>query len=192
MLTINVEKLKEYREELTYLVNKYEENTMSIAQELTNTELNWHDDNSPAFFLTIANQKNKILEFLNNLKNNVTNYEKIIEEFKKIDLSIKDIFVNSKYKETILSLYNNCISSLNRIKKKFANLDYSFCTLSETNTIRNEKDRLEDLITSLTLSKEKVDKLFSQLINVENKIISIRSKMEMNRIDKLELERFIL
>lgn len=192
MLAIDVENLKENSEELNYLVDKYEENVMSIVQELTNAELSWHDNNSSLFFLDISQQKNKLQEYISNLQKNISYYDKIVEELRKIDSSIKKIFINQKYKESILSSYKSVISTLTTMKNKYNNLYYSFCTYYESNLIRNESKKINTYINDLTQSKNRVESIFNKLNTLEKEIIIVKNKITMNKIDTFEFEKYII
>lgn len=192
MLTIDIENLKEYSEELNYLVDKYEENVMSIAQELTNAELNWHDDNSSSFFLDISKQKSKLQEYIGNLQKNVSYYDKIIEQLRKIDSSIKKIVINQKYKDSILSSYSGLISILTTMQNKYNNLYYSFCTYYESNVIKSESKKINTHLNDIIQSKNKVESIFNKLNTLEKEIITIKNKITMNKIDTFEFEKYII
>ncbi len=192
MLTIDVVKLKKDSEELSRLVDKYEENVMSIAQELTNAEFSWHDHNSSSFFLDVSKQKNKLQEYISNLQSNISCYDKVNEELRKIDSSIKKLYVDQRYKNSILAYYKSCISVLNTMKNKFNNLYYSFCTYYESNLIRTETKRIKTCLNDMVQSKNRVESMFDKLKTLENEIILLNSKMSMNRIEAFEYENYVL
>lgn len=191
MLKVSVTKLKEHSEKLQNLIKKYEENSQTIAKELTNSELNWHDDNSSSFFLEIKKNNSQLQIFITELANVSGKYTKVLEAINKIDFSIKSFYVNQEYKSTIIQSYNNSISKIKNIKQKLDNLHMSFCSYSERNIINNEIKRLSNCIEEIEKSKEKVDNMFIDLEKIETLIVDTLSDIEMCKLDLFEYEKYL-
>ena len=188
MLNINVLKMKNHCEELSKQIDNYEENTMSICQELYNSQTNWHDDNSEKFFDKIPPQKNNIQNFIENLRDVNKNYKKIIEETNKVDvgMTINTISVNQDKKPNIISDYDTTINSLKNTMNKLNSYNLSFCSSNEKTLIKNEVKRLNNILTKLNESKTKTSNLFDTLKNVEQNVanILINNKINFNILEE--------
>ena len=191
MLKINLENLKTYAEELSKLLDKYEENAMTIAKEMQDGEMNWHDDNTEEFFINITKQKAELKDFIVSLKKVDTSYDEIIKKIDKIKSNMKTIFVDESKKATIKAAYDTAIGNLSSIRNRLNGLSIYFCTYYERSLIRNEISRMGNAAQSLENAKKNIETLFTKFASLETEINNIMSKINISTISQIDFSAYI-
>ncbi len=192
MLKINVANLKEYSEDLSKMVDQYEELAMSIAIEITNQEYAWHDDNSVKFFEEATTYKDKLKSFIEDLKKTSKKYKDISEAAQKIRRDLSTLSCDQNYRQRISNAYSSAISYVNSLKNQLNSLSTYFCTWGEKQAIRNEINRLSSIASNLGNSRTTVDNLFSKLSALENEINSKLVGLTFTKVGSLESTRYML
>ncbi len=190
MLNINVQNMRTAIEELKNLIETYEENSMTVAYELKNTEPNWHDDNSPSFFEKIHLLKNQLSEFISDMDSVKTTYQYIIEEIRKIENGINILFSDSSKEKNIIAAYNNAINKASNAKYKINSLSIGFCSYYEQRAIRNEITRINNIQRDLERSKNNVINMFRKLSDLEMKINASFAKLKMDYITEIDYSQY--
>ena len=191
MLLLNVAEMQSHASDLKKLINSYEEYSMSIAQELKNSEVTWTDDNSDQFFEAISNQKNVVQKFISELNTVKDKYEGIVKEAHNISSSMNKIFSNQQFKSVIMSRYDSAISSLRGIQSSLNSQYMSFCTYYERNTVYGIASEFGKMANRLAESKNKVESLFNKLNTLESNISATLKNIEISSIQKLDLSAFM-
>ena len=191
MLKINLGNLKTYAQELGMLLDKYEENAMTIAKEMQDGEMNWHDDNTEEFFVNITKQKEELKEFLVSLKKVDTSYDDIIKKIDKIKSNMKTIFVDDSKKSTIKTAYDTAIKNLLSIRNRLNGLSIYFCTYYEKSLIRSEISRMGSAAQSLENAMNNIDTLFSKFAALETEINNTMSKISINTISSIDFSEYV-
>ena len=192
MLKIDVAKLKEYSTDLNAMVTKYEETAMSIAQEITNAEYAWHDDNSVKFFEEATDYKEKLVSFISDLNQTNKKYKDIVESINRIRKDIVSLSCDQAYRQRDSNAYTNAIDSVNSLKNQLDYLTTYFCTWGEKQAIRNEINRLSSIASNLGNYRTTVDNLFAKLSALENEIKATLSKMTYTKLGLLESLKYVL
>lgn len=191
MLNIDVAKIKSSAEELKRTLNNYEESVMTLAKEMQDSELDWHDDNSAEFFSKIEVQKGELKEFLKCLTKVNTTYEQIVSKIRNVKSNINTLFVNEAYKKSISTSYSTAINNLNAIANRLAGLSTYFCTYYERSIINSEINRMRTTASNLENSKKEIEKLFSNFAIVENEIKAAMSRLEVNTIGIIDFAQYL-
>ena len=191
MLKIDVNQIKESVEELDYSIEKYEEYSMSIMQEVRNIEFSWHDDHSTSFFEKITVHRQEIMRFISDLNKTKESYNNISNEINKVISPIKNIYFNPAYKDIILNNYKNNINNLKNIKQRINNLYTSFCSYGERLSISRVALNLDTTIKKLENSKNNVDKMFTNLNSLEQRIGNILQKLQIDKISLFDNSEYI-
>ncbi len=191
MLQINLSDIKSHAKQLESAINNYEENGMTILQEVQNSEPNWHDDNSESFFALITKLKSEVRTFNEQLANIKKTYEQIEQSGKKIISFANDIFFDQTQQTNIKTAYENTIRQLTNAKTVLDGANYSFCTGTEQSLIRNAKSKLSTSIKTLETSRDKIDKLFNKLKEYESEITSLMGKIELAAISEIDYSKYL-
>lgn len=187
MLKLDVSSMNSHAKELKKLIDKYEENSMNILLELQNAELDWHDDNSETFFEKTRKQKIQVIDFISMLSKIYDKYINIVEDVLKIDGKINLIYFNSKKRSSVISKYNSSISNIKNFKNRLRGLSVSFCTSYEKNIISSEVSRLNQIISDLTASRDKVDAMFGDLSSLEKNILDCMESIKTVKVNELDV-----
>lgn len=191
MLSLNVAEMQSHATELKRLIDSYEEYSMSIVQELKNSEVTWKDDNSDRFFSAISNQKNVVEKFISELKTVKDKYDSIVTEAHNISSGMNKIFANQQFKSVIMSRFDSAISSLRGIQNRLNNQYMSFCTYYERSTVYGIASEFGRMANRLSDAKDRVESLFNRLNTLETNITATLRKISISSIQKLDLSAFM-
>ena len=186
-MEINVSNLKSEINRYNKIINDYEENILNLYNELFQTQTYWQDGNSIKFINTLELEKrqtnNKIAELKSIsdiLKYITTEYEKIGNKI-AFDLSTKNL---------IDTYFNNYISKIDNIIKKYNSLDISFCP-NEAIVLKDERNKLQAIKSDVLDIKQKINKTFKQLEEIETQIKNKLEKINIEYITENSVSDFI-
>ena len=191
MLTVDVTSIRNHSKELRSLASTYEVTAMSAIQELRNLDTEWHDDNSPAFFDLIETQKKEISKLTSSLEDICDRYDNIADETVAIDGRIRRVFCDQSFQTKVKNKYNNSINKISNLINSLQGASTYFCTSGERSAINNAKNLLSKAEKKLQTSRDKVDKLFTDLSRLETMIAQILNGIDVETLKELDLSRFL-
>ena len=191
MLTVDVTSIRNHSKELRSLASTYEVTAMSAIQELRNLDTEWHDDNSPAFFDFIETQKKEISKLTSSLEDICDRYDNIADETVAIDGRIRRVFCDQSFQTKVKNKYNNSINKISNLINSLQGASTYFCTSGERSAINNAKNLLSKAEKKLQTSRDKVDKLFTDLSRLETMIAQILNGIDVETLKELDLSRFL-
>ena len=192
MLTVDVTSIREHAAELKNLAEEYETTTMNIALEVNNMDPEgWHDDNSASFFAEAAKQKIEIQKLVSSIELISEKYDTIADLTVSIDSSIRTVFCDGSFQSSVKSKYDASINKINSVLSRLQGCSTYFCTSGERSAINSAKNSLSRAITKLKNSSEKVDKLFTELKQLEKTIKSLLTGMNVETASEIDLSSFM-
>jgi len=191
MLEIDLKSIEENKKELIKLINQYEQTSMNIILELTNSDKNWHDDNSERFFGAVKDQKISIKKFIESIENICNRYETIVTETRNIDKTINNLFYDQNSRSVIIARYDNSISEINRLASRLRGLSTYFCIYGERSSINSEASRIDSIAKQLKSSRDKIEKYFNKLDALETRITGLLGGINVQPIPDLDVAEFL-
>lgn len=181
MLEVNNINLRKEIEQLSTLINEYEEIQLNMFNQLKDSSINWQDGNSIEFENKIYLEKQESNSLLQCLKDKKEILEFIFDKYSEMGKKIK---CNLNNKSTVINSILNCQSQINNILNDFNKIDTSFY-YSEKNLILKQKQNLLNVKKELLAVKKSIEKNYQKIEEIEKEI-----KSKINTLVDIKINDF--
>ena len=164
-MEVNVGKIKSEIINLDKLIDEYENNCLSLYNELNGASFSWKSDTSNLFFDKKQREKISINDFINEIKSYRDFFGYIVQTYGLIGEKV--FYDLSNYNEA----NNKLLVLINEMKEVLQKLNqYRAKTPNSIMIINNEISQISNYINSLETLKEKLSIIFKKIEEFEKEI----------------------
>ena len=176
-MLVRVDRLREELNNYNNILNKYEDLKLKFYSELKHISTLWEDGNTPKFFDKVDTERLDCEEIIKNMKSVYEVYYYIVKSYETIG---NEISFDLSKRDTVMVKFDNCINELEYIINIYDNMDLTY--IEERDRYLNQRKSLDETKKELIDYKEKIDKILSDINDIEIQVNSKIRKIDVNII----------
>lgn len=184
---INLKNTEALLLELSKTYKEYYENINGLFLTLRNANNYWHDGNATKFFASLEQEKLKNQKEVINISNKIEILRYIYSKY--IELG-KEIKCNLDNKDKVINKINQCINITSQLIKNYNSLNMYFAY--EKYSLYNEKSKLNSCYNNLVTIKEKVNKTYKKIEEIETEVSNKILSLDIINIDEFDNATYIV
>ncbi len=184
-MEINVRKFKDEAVNYAGIVEKYDECLGNFYNELKDTSSYWIDNQSGEYYDNLSFEKNDVNELIENLKEIMSIYNFIYQNYEKIG---EKISYNSEHKDDVIASFNKIIDELSVALKKYTNLNIN---TTEKNNILKQRNNIKSIKKNMQNLQSKVINKFDEIEQIERDVNKKLANINIKNIKETELGKYL-